>query len=104
MLTDPGVLGVSDIAELQARKTILRAIERQRPAIHASQMGPSQLIDTKGRIITELTDWKTGLLVGELDAGPRAISIFSRTRGGFAPFISLLAMILLLFSIRVKTS
>jgi apolipoprotein N-acyltransferase len=102
VLSDAGALGRSNMAELHARKTTLRAIERQRPTIHASQIGPSRLIDPKGRIVAQTTDWETTLLEGQLDAGWKTESIYSKTKGGFAPVISLLAFILLPLSIRAR--
>ena len=101
VLTDPSAFGVSDIAKLHARKTVLRAIEHRRPAIHASQVGPSQLIDAQGRIQAELSEWKEGTIRATL-WGSSWTSLYSRSGGAFAHLIAGLALALFILSMRQR--
>jgi apolipoprotein N-acyltransferase len=97
VLTDLAAFELSDMAELHARKTVLRAIEQRRPAIHASQVGPSQLMDAQGRIQAELLPWQVGVVRAKLSSSSQT-SLYSISKGGFAPIISALAIFLFLLA------
>jgi apolipoprotein N-acyltransferase len=92
VLTDPGAFGRSAMAEEHARKSILRAVERGRPVLHASQMGPSWLIDARGRVVAAQPEWTRGTVIGSLELGRRPQTPFARTRGAFAPVLAVLAL------------
>ena len=99
VFTDPGAFRHTNIAELHARKTVLRAIERRRPAIHSSQVGPSLLIDSNGEVTHHLPVWKSGILIGKINL-KSGQSIFTRTEGVFAPLTLGYTLVVLLFGFR----
>ena len=94
VLTDPGAFGASDMAELHARKSVLRAVEQGRPTLHASQTGPSWIIDRRGRITASLDSWAVGVVRGTVQPG-ETTTVFAATRGAFAWIVSLLGLLLL---------
>jgi len=91
VLTDPGAFGDSDMAELHARKSILRAVEQGRPTLHSSQTGPSWIIDHRGRISAAIEPWAVGTVLGAFRPTTGS-TVFAATGGAFPMVATLLAV------------
>ncbi len=66
VLSDDGAFVDPYQAESHARRTVLRAVERARPAVHAGQVGPSFVVDAQGKIKAYLPAYTQGVLKAEL--------------------------------------
>lgn len=101
VLSDAAAFDYSNLAEPHGRKAVLRAVERRRPMVHASQTGPSLIVDHRGQIVASMNEWQSGVIHGALPLG-RRWSFFTATRGAFAPGCALLALGLLALAARKK--
>jgi hypothetical protein len=76
-------LGISTIPALHLSMSILRAVETRRSVIHASNAGPSAIIDPHGRLTAHAPLRKKGAVEGCVFE-PAGDSLFSRSGSGLA--------------------
>ncbi len=88
-LVNDNLFQLSPMAAQHNTASVFRAVENRTPVVISSNTGPSQIIDSKGKIIAEVGElYKTGVAVGNISPGSR--KTFYNTFGDIFVIISCL--------------
>ena len=96
--TSDVVFGISSMPELHLSMSILRAVENRRSVVHASNGGPSAIIDPYGRL-TAKTQFLENTTLHGCVASSTAPSFFTRIGYRFRYLCVLLTVVLVVFAL-----
>lgn len=92
-LNNPAWFGRSAASRQQNLSSVLRAVENRVPVLVASNTGPSQIIDARGRVVAQSSRlFETDVVVGEVAPGWNP-SLYSRTGDWFVWVVAAASML-----------
>jgi len=97
-MVNDGWFGMTGASRQHNCASVLRAVENGVPVLVASNCGPSQVIDARGRVIASLPDsFSTGAVSADLRIG-RQLTFYTRHGDFFAYICIALSMLAMLFA------